>query len=59
MFELERKQDELDEDLKGDLTAKKYARAWYTSDKSGCMERRGLLAMSRAKIKEYVSKQNS
>jgi hypothetical protein len=53
LFELERKQNELDEDLKGDLTAKKYARAWYTSDKSGCMERWGLLAMSRAKIKEY------
>ena len=57
LFELEKRQDELDEqDLKGDLDAKQYARDWSvlsTSDDERCVERRKLLTMSRAKIKEY------
>jgi hypothetical protein len=57
LFELEKRQDELDEeDLRGDLTAKQYARDWSvlsTSNDPRCVERRKLLATSRAKIKEY------
>ncbi|KAE8446494.1 hypothetical protein EG329_011957 [Mollisiaceae sp. DMI_Dod_QoI] len=57
LFELERKQDELDEqDLKGDFSAKKYARDWSMlsrSDDPRCIERRELLVLTRAKIKEY------
>lgn len=57
MFELERKQTELDEeDFKGDLTAKNYSRNWTvlsSSDDPRCIERRKLLAASKDKIKEY------
>ncbi|KAF8858694.1 hypothetical protein BDZ45DRAFT_390166 [Acephala macrosclerotiorum] len=57
LFELERRQDELDEqDLRGDFSAKKYARDWSvlsTSDDPRCIERRKLQAQIREKIKEY------
>jgi len=57
LFELEKKQDEFDrQDLKGDLDAKQYARDWSVlsmSDDLRCVERRKLLLMTRAKIKEY------
>jgi hypothetical protein len=57
LFELEKRQDELDEeDLRGDLTAKQYARDWPTlnsSDNPRCRERRELLDKIRDKIKEY------
>ncbi|PMD36443.1 hypothetical protein L207DRAFT_636434 [Hyaloscypha variabilis F] len=57
LFDLEKRQDELDEqDLKGDLTSKQYAIDWSrlsTSDDERCVERRELLTMCRAKIKEY------
>ena len=57
LFDLEKRQDELDEqDLTGDLTSKQYAIDWSrlsTSDDERCVERRELLTMCRAKIKEY------
>ena len=57
LFELERQQDELDSlDLKGDLTAKQYARDWATLSTSTdprCIKRRELLEKVKVKIKEY------
>ncbi|CZR63603.1 uncharacterized protein PAC_13500 [Phialocephala subalpina] len=57
LFELQRQQDELDEqDLRGDFSAKKYARDWSLLSSSGdprCVERRNLQAQIREKIKEY------
>jgi hypothetical protein len=61
LFELEKRHDELDEeDFRGDLTARQYARDWSvlsTSDDPRCLERRKLLTTSRAKIKEYRKQQ--
>jgi len=57
LFELEKQQDDLDEqDLKGDLSAKEYARDFEilsSSSDSRCEARRELMLRSRAKIKEY------
>ncbi|KAH7400167.1 hypothetical protein BKA64DRAFT_476330 [Cadophora sp. MPI-SDFR-AT-0126] len=57
LFELEKKQDELDEkDRLGDLAAKRYVRDWAvlaSSDDPRCIERRDQISRTRAKIKEY------
>jgi hypothetical protein len=57
LFQLEKRQDELDdEDLRGDLTAKHYARDWLTlnsNDHPRCKVRQELSIKIREKIKEY------
>jgi hypothetical protein len=63
LFELERKQDELDAaDLNGDLSATHYVRHWEalsSSDDPRCIERRKLIEEVRTKIKEYRESKES